>query len=130
MTGDGTLCDNCELITHLKKTGYRLYLSLVTMERVEGKQSWVLPDDLQGACGWLVVVCASEDELWTQLTRGLDVVNLKPIELEDIREINCVDEVADVDEILASNVPELIMDEESGNLTWGVLHRYFATGEA
>ncbi|RVU34667.1 hypothetical protein EOI86_17575 [Hwanghaeella grinnelliae] len=107
-------------------TELRTYTTLLTFERTSCV-SEILPDHVQGACGYVAVAAADEDEVIEILQRGLEYVGLRFLETDQISEYFDDDSVQELDEHLFEN---LKVWEPGKRWVWGTIFCYLADGEA
>lgn len=104
----------------------RWWAALVTFERGEASQG-ILPQEAQGACGWMGAVAPDEDTACERLVRDLAFLGVRVLEISELQEIFEIDEFKNFDEHLADNFHVI----EPGKLTvWGSIHCYMGDGEA
>ena len=107
-------------------TDGRWWVALVTFERWHDEQD-ILPDWAHGACGWMVALAPDEEMARHLLQRDVEYQGLRVIEIQNEREVFGEDEIAEIDDHLASN----FRDIEPGKQTvWGTIHCYQGEGEA
>lgn len=108
-------------------TNDRCWAALVTFERLEEGENEVLPGWAYGACGWMIALASSQDEARSRLVRDVQHHALRVVEIENEREVLGDDEIADLDEHLASNFRNI---EPPKQTVWGTLHGYKGEAEA
>jgi len=87
----------------------------------------ILPDEVQGAGGYMAVKCASEKNIWDKFSEELRQVDLRLLDVENIEEFVSISQVAEIDEHLSKNIENW----QAGKATvWGTIHMYLADGEA
>ena len=104
----------------------RWWAALVTFERGEASQD-ILPEEAQGACGWMGAVAPDEDPACTQLVMGLELLGVRVLQISDLQDVFEIDEFKNLDDHLADNFQVV----ELGKMTvWGSIHCYLGDGEA
>lgn len=86
-----------------------------------------LPDECQGACGWMGCLVRREDEIRNAIEAALSEVNLRLIEIGEQRTLTTLDELSEWDDHLAASI---IAVERGKHVVWGTIHTYLADGEA
>ena len=99
------------------------WAALTTFER-QTAESDILPSWAQGACGWMAVLAADEDDARHTLARDLAAVNLRLLEMDQATLINAR-EAASLDERLGEN----LQARRGARTVWGTIHCYAADGE-
>lgn len=99
------------------------WAALTTFER-RTAESDILPSWAQGACGWLAVMAANEDDARQTIARDLAAVNLRLLEMDQARLIDDR-EAASLDARLAEN----LRTQRGASTVWGTIHCYAADGE-
>jgi hypothetical protein len=98
----------------------------VTFERsVQGQD--VLPDDVQGACGWMACLAQDKDSIMDRIETALTAVGLKLRELDRVTPICSSEDLRGFDDHLAQNIENV---EPGKKVVWGTIHLYRAHGEA
>lgn len=103
------------------------WMALVTFERRDSTHSDLLPDDAQGAVGWMACRSAVGDTVRDLIERSLKEVALRLVEISDPYCVQSIEEITEVDAHLAENVTAL---EPGKSVVWGTIHLYRADGEA
>ena len=103
-----------------------LFIGLVTFER-DGDTTEILPPEAHGACGWLAVRAAREDQVMALLREALGAIGLRLLELDRLTALASSEELADYDLHLAANLEDWA---PGSKILWGTLHVYLADGEA
>lgn len=109
-----------------KEAGKQWWLALVTFERREAHSEF-LPDECQGACGWMGCLVRREGEIRKAIETALAEINLHLVEIGEHRPLNSLDELTEWDDHLAANIVAL---EPGKHVVWGTIHTYLADGEA
>lgn len=103
-----------------------IYTAPVTFERTE-RANDVLPEEAQGAVGYMAISAADEDGVRYALQDELNEVGLRLLEVDQIQEVDLNNLPADIDEHLLEN----IKNWQAGRRTvWGTIHVYLGDGEA
>jgi len=104
----------------------RLWLALLTFERRVEDQD-ILPYWAHGACGWLLALAPDEQTARQSLIRDVEFSGLRVLEIDKLREAFGEDDVAEVDDHLASNFRNIKPGKQT---VWGTIHCYKGEGEA
>ena len=92
-----------------------------------GKETDFIPPNCWGAVGWIAVDAEDESELRKIMKAEFDFMNLKLLDIEEIRIINSPKEIEKRDEHLAENICNW---EPGKRWVWGTLRGYYGEGEA
>ena len=104
----------------------KTFVALVTFE-CDGEALQILPPECHGACGWLAVEAATEEQAVESIRSELAQIGLRLVELDRITQVLSTEEAAEYDSHLAANMEEW----QTGKATvWGTLHSYIGEGEA
>ena len=104
----------------------RWWVALVTFERGTRTQD-VLPDEFQGACGWMACLTADDEAIRDQIETALTANGLKLREIDRLTLVESSDDVEEFDSHLGQNISIL---EPGKTVVWGTIHLYRADGEA
>ncbi|WBX85690.1 hypothetical protein [Sphingosinicella microcystinivorans] len=104
----------------------RCWIALVTFER-RGEPQNILPEEVQGACGWMIAMAPDEDAARALLIRDVEYNGLRVLEISDEQEIFEIGEIEGIDEHLAASFTEIEADRRT---VWGTIHHYKGEGEA
>jgi hypothetical protein len=99
---------------------------MVTFERRDEHQS-VLPEDAQGAVGWMMALAPDGETARHLLVRDVEHCRLRVLEIDKEQEVFGEDEIRKLDEHLATNFREM---EPGKRTVWGTIHCYKGEGEA
>jgi hypothetical protein len=102
------------------------FVALVTFEN-DGDLLQILPPQCHGACGWMAAEASSEDQARETIHSELAQIGLRLVKVDRLTEIKSVEEAAEYDSHLATNMQEW----QPGKATvWGTIHTYIGGGEA
>ena len=88
----------------------------------------VIPDDCEGAVGWLAVLAPDVEDVRRRIVDALAFEGLRVVSIDDCQMVSDWAEIDAVDDHLASNVLQL---EPKKSVVWGTYHTYYVgEGEA
>jgi hypothetical protein len=102
------------------------FIALVSFERTNDATDY-LPAEAQGACGYMAVTAADEDEARDSLASELRQVNLHLLAIDEVFKVELEDLPDGIDEHLVQNMRTW---EQGKRTVWGTIFTYASEGEA
>jgi hypothetical protein len=103
------------------------WLTLVTFERRDEHQTEFLPDDCQGASGWMACLTSDAEGIRDMVEAALIEAGLRLVGMGDAEPVEEFEDVETWDSHLAANIAAL---EPGKSVVWGTIHTYVGDSEA
>jgi len=103
------------------------WLALVTFERRDASPTEFLPDQCQGAAGWMACRASNGEVVRDLIEAALHEAGVRLVEISSQTPAESIDYIQELDPHLAMNIGTL---ESGKSVVWGTIRTYRADGEA